>query len=100
LTNPLRAMNHGCAATGRRSDAPASALVCLTASILLASCDSTDWRDVGYSDGYAATINTACKFRSTMIDGKFDNAEYAQGYSLGANAGAAAVAEQGCDRLK
>ncbi len=72
----------------------------LTISVLVSACDSTDWKDVGYSDGYAATINTACNFRATMIDGKFDNADYAKGYSLGANAGAAAVAEQGCEKLK
>jgi hypothetical protein len=72
----------------------------LIAAVPLGACDSTDWRDTGYRDGYAATINTACNFRSTMIEGKFDNAEYARGYSLGANAGATAVAEQGCDKLK
>ena len=72
--------------------------VCLLA--LLAACDSTDWEAAGYQDGYAATINTACNFRSTLVHGKFEDAEYAKGYSKGAQAGALAVAQQGCDRLR
>lgn len=69
-------------------------------SLLLWGCDSKDWEAAGYQDGYAATVNTACKFRTTLVHGKFDDAKYAKGYSLGAQAGAAAVAQQGCDKLK
>lgn len=67
---------------------------------LLAACDSTDWEAAGYQDGYAATINTTCQFRATSIHGRFDNAKYSAGYSRGAQAGAAAVAQQGCAKLK
>jgi len=75
---------------------------CLSACLisLLAACDSQDWDAAGLKDGYAATINTTCKFRETHIHGKFDNAKYAAGYSRGAQAGAAAVAQQGCSKLK
>lgn len=65
-----------------------------------AACDSKDWEAAGYQDGYAATINTACGFRATMVHGKFDDADYAKGYSRGAQAGALAMAQQGCDKLK
>ena len=68
--------------------------------ILLSACDSKDWEAAGHQDGYAATINTTCKFRTSIIHGKFDDAEYAKGYSRGAQAGALAVAQQGCDKLK
>lgn len=67
---------------------------------LLLACDSRDWEAAGYQDGYASTINTTCKFRDTMIHGNFDDAAYARGYSRGAQAGALAVAQQGCERLK
>ena len=70
---------------------------------LLVACDpgdSEDWQAVGYQDGYAATINTACGFRTSIIHGKFDNHKYARGYSRGAQAGALAVSQQGCSRLK
>ena len=67
---------------------------------LTAACDSKDWEAAGYQDGYAATINTACGFRASLIHGKFDDAKYAKGYSRGAQAGALAVAQQGCDKLK
>ncbi len=73
-------------------------LACLLPFLM--SCDSKDWEAAGHQDGYAATINTACKFRATSVHGKFDDAAYAKGYSRGAQAGAAAVANQGCDRLR
>jgi hypothetical protein len=64
---------------------------------LLSGCESKDWEAAGYQDGRAATINTTCKIRATLIGGQWDNAAYARGYSQGANAGAAAVAAEGCD---
>lgn len=67
---------------------------------LLVSCDSKDWEAAGYQDGYAATINTACKFRESLVHGKFDDAAYAKGYSRGARSGATAIATQGCERLR
>ncbi len=75
-------------------------MVLLAGALALSACDSKDWESAGQQDGYAATVNTTCNFRSTMVHGKFDNADYAKGYSLGAQAGAAAVASQGCARLK
>ena len=72
----------------------------LLAVLALVGCESKDWESAGQRDGYAATVNTTCKFRETMVHGKFDNADYAKGYSHGAQDGAAAVASQGCDRLK
>lgn len=74
--------------------------VLLVVSPILSACDSKDWESAGRQDGYAATVNTTCGFRPGTIHGKFDNAEYARGYSLGAQEGAQAVAQQGCDRLK
>jgi hypothetical protein len=67
---------------------------------LAAGCDSKDWEAAGYQDGYAATVNTVCRIRATMVHGKFDDADYARGYSRGAQAGALAVAQQTCDKLK
>jgi hypothetical protein len=75
-------------------------LVVALVVLMLAACDSKDWESAGYQDGYAATINTVCKFRRSLIHGDYDNAAYAKGYSRGANAGALAVAQQGCDKLK
>lgn len=75
-------------------------LVFVCSFSLLSACDSKDWEAAGYQDGYAETINTTCKFRATNIHGKFDNSKYAAGYSRGAQAGAAAVAREGCAKLK
>lgn len=75
-------------------------LLLLSALVSVSACDSKDWKASGYQDGYAATVNTTCKFRATAVHGKFDNAEYAKGYSEGSQAGARAVAGQGCERLK
>ena len=49
----------------------------------LASCDSTDWTDVGYSDGYAVGYNTTCNIRATLIEGKWDNSDYSEAYYAG-----------------
>lgn len=67
---------------------------------VLTACDSKDWEAAGYGDGYAATINTTCNFRASLIYGKFDNKEYAKGYARGAQAGSLAVAQQGCKRFE
>lgn len=72
----------------------------LTLGLLLAGCDNKDWEQAGYSDGYAATVNTTCGFRATLVHGKYDNAQYAKGYARGANAGSADVQRRGCDALK
>jgi hypothetical protein len=77
----------------------ALALLALPLTLLM-GCESKDWEAAGYQDGRAATINTTCKFRATLIGGQWDNAAYARGYSKGANVGAAAVAAQGCDALR
>lgn len=60
----------------------ASALALL--AIALTSCKDADERyDVGYDDGYAVGYNTACEIRATLIEGDFDNNDYARGYAAG-----------------
>jgi hypothetical protein len=66
----------------------------------LAGCDSKDWESAGYQDGYAATINTACRIRATRINGDFDKASYAKGYSRGANAAALEIGRLECDAIR
>lgn len=39
--------------------------------------------DTGLSDGYAAGYNTTCQIRATLIEGDFDDEEYARGYTAG-----------------
>jgi hypothetical protein len=73
-------------------------LICMF--LFLSACDNKDWESAGYQDGYAATINTTCNFRATLVHGKYDNADYARGYSRGANAGTLAVAQKGCEQLE
>jgi hypothetical protein len=77
-----------------------SLLLVSSIASVLSACDNKGAESNGYQDGYAATVNTTCNFRATMIDGNFDNGAYSKGYSKGAQAGALAVAQQGCDRLK
>lgn len=72
------------------------AILCLH----LTGCDRKDWEASGYQDGYAATINTACQFRTSLIHGKWDNEKYARDYARGSGAGAAAVSRDGCEKLK
>ncbi|MFN5588660.1 MAG: hypothetical protein ACK48P_02380 [Holosporales bacterium] len=72
----------------------------LLTALAVSACDSKDWYSAGYQDGYAATVNTACGFRSTLVHGKYDNADYARGYSQGANAGSLDVSSKGCEQLK
>jgi hypothetical protein len=67
---------------------------------VLAACDEQPGYDAGYSDGYAATINTASGFRSTLIHGEWDSKEYSHGYSMGSNEASMDIANLGCDRLK
>ena len=74
--------------------------VFVAAILLLAGCDSKDWEAAGYQDGYAATINTTCQFRTSLIHGKWDDEKYARGYARGSGTGAAAVARDGCEKLK
>lgn len=75
-------------------------ILLLTMMVVLAGCDNKDWEQAGYGDGYAATVNTTCGFRATLVHGKYDNPKYAKGYARGANAGAADVQRRGCDALK
>ena len=61
-----------------------STLVFFIASAFLAGCSNADESfDVGYDDGYAVGYNTACQIRATLIEGDFDNGDYARGYSQG-----------------
>jgi hypothetical protein len=75
-----------------------STLLLLTT--LLLSCDSKDWESAGYQDGYAATVNTVCGFRATLVHGKYDNPKYAKGYAQGANAATVDVQRKGCESFR
>jgi hypothetical protein len=66
----------------------------------MVACDSKDWEAAGHQDGYASTINTACRIRGTAINGVFDNVTYARGYSRGANAAALEIGSLGCDAIR
>lgn len=79
---------------------PTKPILLLAAAILLNGCDSKDWEAAGYGDGYAATVNTTCGFRATLVHGKYDNPQYAKGYARGANAAAMDVQRRGCNSLK
>ena len=50
---------------------------------------TTDWTDVGYSDGYAVGYNTTCEIRATLVEGNWDNQDYMEAYSDGYADGAA-----------
>ena len=53
-------------------------------SITLSGCDDPEERkDVGYTDGYAVGYNTACEIRATLVDGDFENSDYAAAYASG-----------------
>ena len=57
----------------------------------LVACDDADERfDVGYSDGVAVGYNTACQIRATLVEGDFDNVDYARGFAKGKADGVAA----------
>lgn len=75
-------------------------LLLLATALLLSACDNKDWESAGYGDGYAATVNTTCGFRASLVHGKYDNAKYAKGYARGANAAAMDVQSRGCDAFK
>lgn len=55
----------------------------ITMAVALYACDNSNperSRDIGYSDGYAVGFNTTCEIRKTLIDGDFDNPDYANAY--------------------
>jgi hypothetical protein len=70
------------------------------ALLTLTACDSKDWESAGYQDGYAATVNTVCGIRATLVHGKYDNPKYAKGYSKGSNAATLDVRNRGCDSFR
>ena len=66
---------------------------------LLCACEEgKDWEKVGYQDGYAATFNTGCSIRASIIHGKWDIHEYSKGYSKGAIAAAADIGRGMCNK--
>jgi len=72
-------------------ESPIRAGMTLICVCMLTSCsDSTDWNDVGYSDGYAVGYNTTCKIRATLVEGKWDNKTYVNAYNTGYIDGTAA----------
>ena len=46
--------------------------------------------DSGYSDGYAVGYNTTSKIRATLVEGDWEDKNYAAGYRAGYSAGAVA----------
>jgi hypothetical protein len=71
-------------------------LVLAIAVVALVACEAEPGYDAGYSDGYAATYNTACNIRGTMIHGNWNSAQYSNGYADGANEAAIEVANGAC----
>jgi hypothetical protein len=49
--------------------------------------DSEGRYNAGYDDGYASGYNTACQIRATLIEGDFEDADYARGFSRGQSDG-------------
>ena len=68
--------------------------------LTLTACDDKDWESAGYQDGYAATVNTVCAIRSTLVHGKYDKPKYAKGYAEGSNAATLDVRNKGCDSFR
>jgi len=66
-------------------------------TLTLAGCSKRDWADTGYNDGYAVGYNTECKIRATLIEGKWDNKQYADAYRSGYADGAADCRQRGDD---
>ena len=67
------------------------ALILGSLSLLFVSgCDSKDWSDAGYSDGFAVGYNTTCEIKATLIEGNWDNEEYSEAYEVGYADGAIA----------
>ena len=69
-------------------------VIAIFLSFLISGCGdssfTTDWADVGYSDGYAVGYNTTCNIRATLVEGKWDNKKYMEAYNDGYADGAAA----------
>ena len=78
----------------------AKPILLMVLGLMLAGCDNKDWEQTGYGDGYAATVNTTCGFRSTLVYGRYDNPKYAKGYARGANAATVDVQRRGCGAFK
>ena len=64
-----------------------SSAIAILFSFFISSCGdssyTTDWADVGYSDGYAVGYNTSCNIRATLVEGKWDNKKYMEAYNDG-----------------
>jgi hypothetical protein len=79
---------------------PITVLMPLSIFAAVMGCDTKDWESIGFQDGFAATVNTVCGFRATLVHGKYDNSKYAKGYALGSNAATLDVQRRGCDALR
>ena len=56
--------------------------------LTVTSCeDATARYETGYNDGYAVGYNTACKIRTTQIEGDWSNEAYSKGYAAGVTDG-------------
>ena len=52
--------------------------------------DTDAKHDAGYGDGYAVGYNTACKIRTTLIEGDWSSEAYSEGYAAGVTDGTVA----------
>jgi hypothetical protein len=77
-----------------RGRANAVAIVALLA-VGCSVADPEERYDTGAGDGYAVGYNTACEIRATLIEGDFDDQDYARGYAEGMEDG---IADCNADR--
>ena len=67
-----------------------SVIFSVTLFAIVGCQDSEERYDAGYNDGYAVGYNTACEIRATLVEGAFDNPNYAEGYAEGLTDGVVA----------
>lgn len=60
-----------------------SVLLLLLCATIIGCADADERYDTGYDDGFAVGYNTACEIRATLIEGDFENKDYARGYAQG-----------------
>lgn len=65
----------------------AAALLLSALSGCTSEADREDRYGVGYRDGYAVGYNTTCEIRATLVEGAWDDPDYARGYADGQTAG-------------
>ena len=65
--------------------------ILMVVSFSIISCaDPKELYDAGYGDGFAVGYNTTCEIRTTLVEGHWENKDYARGYRIGNEAGSLA----------